>query len=138
MYGIERQECLKLKNIMEKFMLIIREDLKRMQVETEKHRDRGMELMVKWVEGIAEGGNFLGGEPLEPVGRYVRKDEVLSDGPFIESKEGISGYTIITAENLEQATGIAQTCPLVLNGEAVIEVRQFMTVPPEFQPKNFK
>jgi len=120
---------------MEKFMLIIREDLKRMQTETSKHRDRGMELMTKWVEGIAEGGNFVGGEPLEPTGRYVRKDEVLSDGPFIESKEGISGYVTIKAENLEQAAGIAQTCPLVLNGEAVVEVRQIMTVPPEFQVK---
>jgi len=120
---------------MEKFMLIIREDLKRMQSYTDKDREFGMSLMLKWVEGIAEGGNFLGGEPLVPKGRYVRKDEVLSDGPFIESKEGISGYTIITAENLEQATGIAQTCPLVIRGDAAIEVRPFLTVPPEFQPK---
>jgi hypothetical protein len=53
---------------------------------------------------------------------------VVSDGPFIEAKEAISGYIIITAENLEQAASISQTCPLVINGTAVIEVRPIMVL----------
>ncbi len=120
---------------MEKFMLIIREDLKRMQSFTDKDREAGMALMTKWVESIAESGDYLAGEPLQAKGRYVRKDEVLSDGPFIESKEGVSGYVIMTAENIDQAAGIAQMCPLVQRGEAAIEVRPYLSVPPEFQVK---
>lgn len=121
---------------MEKFLLIIREDLKRLQNYTDKEREAGMSLMLKWVEGIAESGNYIAGEPLQATGRYVRRDEVLSDGPFIESKEGVSGYVIMKAENLEQASGIAQMCPLVLRGEAAVEVRPFLAVPPEFQVKS--
>jgi hypothetical protein len=79
--------------------------------------------MTDWIRSLVESGNYIGGEPLAIKGRYVTKNEVLSDGPFIESKEGISGYDIILAENLEQATAIAQTCPMVMAGFAIREVR---------------
>ncbi len=98
-------------------------------------RQAGIPPMLKWVEGIAEGGNYLWGEPLTPDGRYVSKDEVLTDGPFIESKEGVSGIVLVTAESLEQATEVAQMCPLVLNGIGVVEVRPLLEVPPELQIK---
>jgi hypothetical protein len=120
---------------MEKFMFIVREDLKRMQGFTDKDRQVGMTTMMKWVESLAEGGNYLEGEPLVPAGRYVRKDEILSDGPFIESKEGVSGYLVVKADSLEQAASIAQTCPLVMQGIAAIEVRPYLTIPPELQVK---
>ncbi|HEX8059704.1 MAG TPA: YciI family protein [Cyclobacteriaceae bacterium] len=120
---------------MEKFMLIIREDLKKLAAMTEEERTAGIPPMLKWVEGIAEGGNYLWGEPLDIEGRYVRKDQVLTDGPFIEAKEGVSGVVILTAENLEQASSIAQMCPLVLDGSGVVEVRPLMNVPPEMQVK---
>lgn len=116
-------------------MLIIREDLRKLAAMTEEQRADGIPPMLKWVESIAEGGNYLWGEPLDIVGRYVKKDQVLTDGPFIEAKEGVSGVVIITAENLEQASGIAQICPLVLDGSGVVEVRPLMLVPPELQVK---
>lgn len=116
-------------------MFIIREDLKAMQKMTHEERERGMILMSKWVSGLADSGHYLAGEPLEVRGRYVRQQEVLSDGPFIESKEGVSGFNLVQAESLEQATAIAQTCPLVVQGLAAIELRPLLTVPPHCQPK---
>jgi hypothetical protein len=111
---------------MERFMLIIREDLKNLTAET---RTSNIPEMLKWVESIADSGNFITGEPLVYAGKYVSKDRVYSDGPFIESKESVSGYNIITAENLEQAVSIAQLCPLVVAGHAVIEVRPIWSLP---------
>jgi hypothetical protein len=67
------------------------------------------------------------GDALEIKGRYVKKSEVTSDGPFIESKEGVSGITLFNAENMEQAVGFAQACPLVLTGEAAVEVRPLLS-----------
>lgn len=84
-------------------------------------------LMMKWVESLAESGNYITGDALVASGRYVRKTEVASDGPFIESKEGVSGVTFFNAENMEQAVAFAQACPLVLSGEAAVEVRPIMT-----------
>jgi hypothetical protein len=116
---------------MEKFLFIIREDLKKIKTMSTEERHAQIPQMLKWVEGIAEGGNYLWGEPLTPKGRYVSKDEVLTDGPFIEAKEGVSGVMVVTAENLEQASEVAQMCPLVLKGIGVVEVRPFLELPPE-------
>jgi len=91
----------------------------------ETHKVRMLQ-MTKWVEGLSESGSYTGGDPLVTNGRYVSKDNVLSDGPFIEAKECISGYIAIKAENLEQAVSFAQTCPFVLDGSMAIEVREIM------------
>ena len=108
---------------MERFMLIVREDLKRIgRLKTEDRFAEGPD-MTDWIKSLIESGNYIGGEPLAIKGRYVTQNEVLSDGPFIEAKEGISGYDIILAENLEQATAIAQSCPMVMQGFAIREVR---------------
>lgn len=111
---------------MEKFMLLIREDLKKLKEVQEDDRDDGVMEMLAWVEHLATTGNYIGGEPLTTAGRYVTKNEVLSDGPFIEAKEGVSGYIMIHAESLEQAAAIAQTCPILMRGELEIEVRPIM------------
>ncbi|WP_343672586.1 YciI family protein [Chitinophaga sp.] len=111
---------------MEKFMLLIREDLQKLKEYTDKDRNHGIKEMTEWVEGLAVTGNFIGGEPLWSEGRYVTKNEIVSDGPFIEAKEGVSGYIMISAENLEQAAALAQTCPILQRGELEIEVRPIM------------
>jgi hypothetical protein len=113
---------------MEKFLLLVREDLNLLKQFSQEERNLGIREMLTWVESLAESGNYTGGEPLFAAGKYVSRDKVLSDGPFIESKEGISGYILLQAENLEQAASIAQTCPLVLQDRMVLEVRPIMTL----------
>jgi hypothetical protein len=113
--------------IMEKFMLIIREDLEKMSKMTNEERFANIPMMLEWVDSLIASGNYIMGEPLYISGRYVSKDQILSDGPFIESREGISGYEIIRAENIDQAAAIAQNCPLVQRGLAVREVRRVAT-----------
>jgi hypothetical protein len=109
---------------MEKFLLLIREDL----LVRQEMMKEGLQVMTKWVESLAQSGNYVDSEPLLNIGRQVAKTYVLSDGPFVEAKEAISGYFRIKAENIEQATAIAQTCPLVIRGLAQIEVRQIMII----------
>jgi hypothetical protein len=113
---------------MEKFIMIIREDLGKLNKMTDEERFANIPMMLKWVDSLIESGNYIKGEPLLIKGRYVSKDQILSDGPFIEAREGISGYEIIRAENIEQAAAIAQTCPLVQSGLAVREVRPIATI----------
>lgn len=108
-------------------MLIIREDLSKLKKSTYEERKAKALIMMKWVESLAESGNYITGDALEIAGKYVRKSEVTSDGPFIESKEGVSGVTFFNAENLEQAVAFAQLCPLVLSGEAAVEVRPILS-----------
>ncbi len=114
---------------MEKFMLIVREDLARIGRLSVKDRFSEGPDMSAWVKSLIDSGNYVGGQPLAIKGRYVTQHEVMSDGPFIEAKEGISGYDIILAENLEHAVAIAQSCPMVKTGFAIREVRPFQDFP---------
>jgi hypothetical protein len=113
---------------MEKFMMIIREDLGKMGKMTDEERFSQIPIMLKWVDALIESGNFVMGEALQIRGRYVTKNQILSDGPFIEAQEGISGYAIMRAESLEQITDIAQSCPFVQMELGVLEVRPISTM----------
>ena len=108
---------------MERFLLIIREDYRVRQQMMPEEFDRSLQVMTQWIASLAQSGNYINSEPLSNKGSYITKDYVLSDGPFIEAKEAISGYMMINAENLAQASAIVQTCPLVLNDGAIMEVR---------------
>jgi hypothetical protein len=113
---------------MERFLLLIREDMEKRKKLSEEEFQDCIQRMGLWIEEMAETGNFVAAEPLQPIGRYVNKDSIMSDGPFIEAKEAISGYFIIKAENLAQAAAIAQNCPQVLNNTSVVEVRPIIAI----------
>ena len=74
-----------------------------------------------WVEKL--GGDYLGGQRLEEQGALLtgKKAPILTDGPFLESKEIIAGFFLIQAKNQEVANKIAQSSPHL--GLYTIEVR---------------
>jgi hypothetical protein len=84
--------------------------------------------MDKWVKSLIEKGNYISGDALRITGSYVSKSQVLSDGPFIEAKEGISGFIFMEATDIKDAVSLAQTCALVQSGDMAIEVRPLMGV----------
>ena len=63
------------------------------------------------------------GDKLKSGGKIVSTSSV-SDGPFVEAKEIIGGFMIVSAESLEQAVAIAQEMPA--SASASIEVREMM------------
>ena len=59
---------------------------------------------------------------MEHDGKIVARRNVVTDGPFAESKEAIAGFFIIRADSLEQAVEVAKGCPGLEYGQTV-EVR---------------
>jgi len=113
---------------MEKFLFIIREDLSKLRQWNEEERYNAIREMDKWVRSLIEKGKYISGDALRISGSYVNKSQVLSDGPFIEAKEGISGIMFMEAADMQDAISLAQTCSFVQNGEMAIEVRPLMGV----------
>ncbi len=73
-----------------------------------------------WVKKL--GPNYLGGQRLEDNGSLITSTrEVMTDGPFLESKEIIAGYFMIQAKDQEEANQIALSSPHL--GLYSIEVR---------------
>ena len=70
------------------------------------------------------GGKLLGGNALQPTSTATTiRNDVVTDGPFIESKEALGGYYLIEASDLDHALEIAKLCPAQFGG---VEVRPIM------------
>jgi hypothetical protein len=65
-----------------------------------------------WSEEVPRRGVIPGGAGLRPpneaIAVRVRSNELLTDGPFAETKEQIGGFSTIECDDLEDAPEIAQ------------------------------
>ncbi len=76
-----------------------------------------------WIMALASTGNFVSTEQLQPSGRVLTGPEaIVTDGPFMEVKEVLGGYIIVTATDLDQASEFAKGCPILPIGGSV-EIR---------------
>lgn len=91
---------------------------------TVEERHQALERWNAWCDDLMAQGRFQQGNTLGPEGRRVSGTTGTRslDGPFAEAKEVIGGYILITAESLDEATAIAETCPNLPYGMEV-EVR---------------
>jgi hypothetical protein len=81
-----------------------------------------MEAHGKLPERIAErGGRVVAGLALEPedTATAIRGD-LVTDGPFVETKEALLGVFVIEARDLDPALALAALTPIVDGG---VEVR---------------
>jgi hypothetical protein len=72
---------------------------------------------------LADSGAMLAAYALTPrdMATSVRED-MITDGPFIDSKEVVAGFYVIEAPDLDAALEIAKANPVVRDGGGV-EVR---------------
>lgn len=68
---------------------------------------------------LVDGGNQLAAAS---EGKTVRASGV-TDGPFMETKEALGGYSVLETDTLDEAVDIARTWPGVDQGWITIEVR---------------
>lgn len=93
--------------------------------ETEQGRER-LGRWRAWMEGIRQKGQLKDrGLPLRRAGKVVRGRRAIVDGPFMETKEVVGGFSVIEAKDLAEAAAIAAECPIVEGGGSV-EVRPIM------------
>jgi hypothetical protein len=83
----------------------------------------------EWIGSIAAQNKLVNkGIRLKQGGYTLKPDDVITNGPYSETKEIIGGLIIIKAQNHENAVEIAKACPLLfppLNG--TVEVREIFS-----------
>jgi hypothetical protein len=82
-----------------------------------------LEAHDRYVAQIEElGGTIVSGQALEPSSTATSiRGDVVTDGPFVESKEVLGGFTLIEARDLDHALEIAKLSPATWRGG--VEVR---------------
>jgi hypothetical protein len=87
-----------------------------------------MQQWFNWIDGLRKKGIYVGGDPLERTGKQLAgKKKTITDGPFIESKEMVSGYVMITAKDIDEAVEISKSCP-IFEYDGHLEVRPVHTL----------
>jgi len=124
---------------MAKYLLLIYGNEADFASPTQAQWDEMMKAHGAFAQGVVDqGGKILGGEALAPTATAtaVRTDlgggdPVVTDGPFVETKEALGGFYVLEATDLDQALVFAKQCPAPGGG---VELRPIMdtsgTAPP--------
>ncbi|HEU0023369.1 MAG TPA: YciI family protein, partial [Thermoleophilaceae bacterium] len=96
---------------------------------TPEQQAEAMKAWDAFTNSAIEAGVHLGGEGLQPsaTATCVRiqesGDPVLSDGPFVETKEQLGGYYLLDCKDLDDALSWAKRIPMP---GGTVEVRPVM------------
>jgi len=87
-----------------------------------EERERAYQRVGEWM--AAHAGQIRGDNKLRPpetatTVRLDRGEPVVTDGPFVEGKEVVSGYTEIEVADLDEALRMVKTWP----GCPIVEIR---------------
>ena len=112
--------------ILMKYLLLVHHDEATFDTFSETKRQRMLEESVQLTHQLYASGQYLSASPLHPastaaVVRVRDGKPFVTDGPFVETREQIAGYFLITAKNLDEAIGIAARVPGARIG--TVEVR---------------
>jgi len=109
---------------MQEFMLFIKTNGDHLSSLSTEEQQAHIQKIGGYIGNLMETGKLKGAQPLEMGGTIIESNGgVFKDGPFNESKEVITGYFHIVAENLEEATKIAKANPIFDEEDAIIEIR---------------
>src|SRR5438128_10733696 len=89
------------------------DDQERFDSMSPEERAAGMKLAEQWFEEYSRAGKIVGGEQLKgpqtaTTVRFQNGKAIVTDGPFIESKEIIGGFAIVQVKDLDEALEMAK------------------------------
>jgi hypothetical protein len=109
-----------------KYMLLIYHNEQDWNAQTDAEREQIYGEYRQLVQQLQSTGQYLAGDELQlaTTASSVRvRDgkQLVTDGPFAETREQIGGFFVVEAKDSDEANSIASRIPSARNG--VIEVR---------------
>lgn len=109
-----------------KFMLLVHHDEVAFDKLSEATKSEMLAESVQLTHQLHANGQYLSASPLQPTSTaaIVRRPDgkpIVTDGPFIETREQIAGYFLIEAKDVREAIAIAGRVPGARIG--TVEVR---------------
>ncbi|MDY6946964.1 MAG: YciI family protein [Pseudomonadota bacterium] len=115
---------------MAEYLVLLHEDPARMRHFSPTEMQALIQRYTDWIDGLREQGLVTVGKKLtDDGGRHLRGEKgkmVVSDGPYAEGKDVISGLFIVTADSYQHAQALLAPGPHLEFGW--IELRQIDVV----------
>ncbi|MFT3911137.1 MAG: YciI family protein [Ferruginibacter sp.] len=122
---------------MNEYLMIFRNTAERPAIPpTAEQMQTAVAQWQDWIRGIVSDGKYVGANRLLTEAKMVRPGNIVSDGPYAESKEVVGGFLIVKAETIGEAMEMAKGCPDLLYGGNV-EVRTMMSMEQDHNSVNF-
>ena len=114
-----------------KFMLIVHRNEEAFNKIEKEKRHQMLAESIELTHQLHAAEQYLSASPLHPSGTAVivrMRDgkSIVTDGPFIETREQIAGYFLVNAWNLNEAISIATRVPGARIG--TVEVRPLIEI----------
>ncbi|MEP6676321.1 MAG: YciI family protein [Ferruginibacter sp.] len=112
---------------MKEFLLIFRNDFSNNpSTRSPEEMQATMKKWMDWLGGVAAQNKLVSrGNSLHGGGKILKSGNVITDGPYVEIKEAVGGYSIIKADSIEEAVELSKGCPILESGGNV-EVREIV------------
>ena len=112
-----------------KYMLLCYDDDKAWEQAGQEALEDAMQEAVQLTHEINAKGQYIEAAPLEPVStatsvRVRDGKQLVTDGPFAETREQLGGFFMVEAKDLNEAISIAAKIPGARKG--TVEVRPVM------------
>lgn len=114
-----------------KYMLLVHHDEEAFSKISKEKRQQMLAESVELTHQLHANGQYLSASPLHPAATavIVRVREgkpMVTDGPFVETREQIAGYFLVNAKDLNEAIRIATSVPGARIG--TVEVRPLIEI----------
>lgn len=113
---------------MKEFLFIYRRDVNNIPKGSPQEMQNETKRWMDWIGSIAAQNKLVNrGNRLDISGKVVKSLNLVTDGPYAETKESIGGYSIVKADTIEEACEMAKGCPVFSIG-GTVEVREISTM----------
>jgi hypothetical protein len=92
---------------------------------TAEQMDMYMQQWMAWLNEISNKGQLAdGGNHFSRQGRVLRPHKQVSDMPYQAEKQSVAGYILVLAKDIDEATEMAQKCPILNGNNTSVEIRE--------------
>jgi hypothetical protein len=117
-----------IKEAIMKYMLLIYMDELAL---SETDREECYKESTQLAHDLKTKGQYLAASPLQPTAlatsvRVREGKQLVTDGPFAETREQLGGYYLVDVANLDEAIGIASRIPMAKKG--TVEIRPVIEI----------
>jgi hypothetical protein len=111
-----------------KYMLLIYIDENALST---AEREHCYDESAQYAQELSNSGKYLDAAPLHPTStatsvRVRDGKQLITDGPFAETREQLGGYFLIEVKNLDEAISVAKKIPGGRRG--TVEIRPVMGI----------
>ena len=105
--------------------MLIKEDLE--LANDEERMGQLQDNYIKWMDDLIASGQYVyGGRLQEGRKTFQKEGNIVSDGPYVETKEIVGGIVVFDAVDLEAAKQIVSNSPM--SGILEVDLREVTNV----------